>query len=94
MLALVGWQTVPTASDDRYPQVAPSDPVWRDADLILLSTEPFPFKNKHAHEIASDLRTHRNGIHFIDGEMTSWYGSRAITGLQYLNDLALELAQQ
>jgi len=51
-------------------------------DRVLLSTEPFRFREPHARDLRArhpDVR-----VELIDGEMTSWYGSRAIAGLAYL----------
>ena len=43
-------------------------------DFLLLSSEPFPFKQKHIDEFAAQLpQTH---VQLVDGEMFSWYGSR------------------
>ena len=52
-----------------------------DADRILLSTEPYAFRERDA--IALAASTHRP-VRLIDGEWTSWYGVRAIEGLRAL----------
>lgn len=51
-------------------------------DRVLLSTEPFMFRERHVAELRS--RYPSKPIELIDGEMTSWYGSRAIAGLAAL----------
>jgi len=49
-------------------------------DYLLLSSEPFPFKQKHTNEFAAQLpQTH---VQLVDGELFSWYGSR----LRYFRD--------
>jgi hypothetical protein len=53
---------------------------------VLLSSEPFHFKDHHVDEIAALVPGAE--VSLIDGEMTSWYGSRAIAGLDYLADYA------
>ena len=53
-----------------------------------LSTEPYRFGERHLAEISA--RTGKPA-RLIDGEMTSWYGSRAIRGLRYLSDYAASL---
>ena len=58
------------------------------ADLVLFSSEPFPFKEKHIDAFAKEFSVDRERLVTIDGEMTSWYGSRAVKGLRYLCDLA------
>lgn len=80
-LAAVGWDTLPEAADARYPAV---DVValGRRADRVLLSTEPYRFGAAHVAALAARLGGTPVGL--IDGEMTSWYGPRAIAGLDYL----------
>ena len=80
-LAVVGWQTVPAAAGVRYPQVDLQEAA-REAGLVLLSTEPYMFRDRHVAEIEALLPGKQ--VALIDGEMTSWYGSRAIEGLHYL----------
>lgn len=80
-LALVGWHTVPREASCRYPEVALDEPTLAGAARVLLSTEPFMFRDVHVAEVA---RLARRPVALIDGEMTSWYGSRAIAGLDYL----------
>jgi len=55
-------------------------------DRILLSTEPYHFSEVHV-----DALERQTGklVQLVDGEMVSWYGSRAIAGLHYLKSLAL-----
>jgi ABC-type Fe3+-hydroxamate transport system substrate-binding protein len=86
MLALARWRTVPAISAPRYPTLADDAPAWREAERILLSTEPYAFKAKDASALALMLasRGHPLPVTLIDGEMTSWYGARAIAGLDYL----------
>jgi len=75
------WWTEPGQAADRYPEidlVALSSQV----DEVLLSTEPFPFQAHHVDEATALCRD--TPVRLIDGEMTSWYGSRAIAGLRYL----------
>lgn len=84
-LATVGWDTVPARSSVRYPQVALLEAA-REAAVVLLSSEPFMFRAPHVLALQAELDAHLPGRHvaLIDGEMTSWYGSRAIRGLGYL----------
>ncbi len=87
-LALAQWHTVPVESAIRYPEID-LDAAAQEADLLLLATEPFCFTERHA----EDLRARYPGkqVALIDGEMTSWYGPRAITGLGYLPALRRRL---
>jgi len=55
----------------RYPEVQLEN--LRDADLIFLSSEPFPFKEKHITEIQEICENQK--IMIVDGEAFSWYGT-------------------
>jgi len=92
-LNLVNLETQPRVSTERYPTLDAEDLAELPMDLCLLSTEPFPFQNKHVTEIKSLLKT-ECPIKFIDGEMVSWYGSRAITGLSYLISFAQQMQEE
>jgi ABC-type Fe3+-hydroxamate transport system substrate-binding protein len=95
MLALARWHTVPASSLPRYPTLADDAPAWQQAQRILLSTEPYAFRQRDASTLAATLATRgrRVPVSLIDGSMTSWYGVRAIAGLGYLAKLRLSLAQ-
>lgn len=80
-LELVGWRSLPRESEDRYPEIDLSDYAGV-VDRVLLSSEPFHFKQAHVAEITRLVPGAE--VSLIDGEMTSWYGSRAIDGLRYL----------
>jgi len=82
-LGLFGLHTVPEETQERYPELATLD--VPGTGLVLLSSEPYRFREKHRAELQAVLR---KPVHLIDGEMTSWYGSRAIRGLRYLSDYA------
>lgn len=84
-LELVNWRTVPHRSDERYPQVDPAA-LADGVDRVLLSSEPFHFHERHIPELAALVPGAE--VSLIDGEMTSWYGSRAIAGIRYLVDYA------
>lgn len=82
-LGLFGMLTVPENSAQRYPELRRLDDIG--IDLVLLSSEPYRFHEKHLAEVGS--LTGRPAL-LVDGEMTSWYGPRAIVGLAYLSQLA------
>jgi ABC-type Fe3+-hydroxamate transport system substrate-binding protein len=90
MLALVNWETVPRQTDSRYPAIQ-LEALNENPDMILLSSEPYPFRDKHIEEIRG-LVGRQPDIRLIEGDMVSWYGSRAIAGVAYLQALASELA--
>lgn len=87
-LAVAGWDTVPALAAVRYPAID-LDAAVREADLVLLSTEPYRFDQAHASTLAK--RWPDKQVALIDGEMTSWYGTRAVEGLHYLARLRREL---
>ncbi|MBN8834765.1 MAG: hypothetical protein ABS68_04390 [Niastella sp. SCN 39-18] len=70
---------------ERYPQVSIPEIKLSGCQIGLLSSEPYPFKEKHIHEMQSLLP----GIKFIltDGEMFSWYGSRLLKAPEYFHQL-------
>ncbi len=93
MLAGAKLDTLPATSATRYPILEEADPAWHAADVILLSSEPYAFRQKHADELTRALRIPKR-IALVDGEVLSWYGSRAIAGMRYLRDLRAQIDAQ
>ena len=91
-LSLAGLESLPRNSEIRYPQVGLTESWIEELELVLLSTEPFMFREKHVAEIGRLPALEGKQIRLIDGEMTSWYGSRAIEGLDYLRELRRSIA--
>lgn len=91
-LALVGWDTLPAAAHVRYPELELDAAMLADVNHVLLSSEPYPFRERDVVAVQQLLppQAHRS-VRLIDGEMTSWYGSRAIAGLDYLGRLRCTL---
>jgi ABC-type Fe3+-hydroxamate transport system substrate-binding protein len=74
------------ASKGRYPEIEIRKMrLEGDPDLVLLSSEPFPFKEEDAFEIGRF--THHAKTVFVDGEMFSWYGSRLAKAFPYFKKL-------
>jgi len=91
MFARIGWQTLPDrtggyAGAARYPTVTGDEPWLGAVERVLLSSEPFAFQDRH-HAAAQALCPAAQVIR-VDGELLSWYGSRAVAGLRYLRTLA------
>ncbi|KAA1015060.1 ABC transporter substrate-binding protein [Paraburkholderia panacisoli] len=90
MLRLVNWRTLPdvqggAAGAARYPTLDFDAAPWlAGVDRILLSSEPYRFTSTHRDALARDPRLAGKRIELIDGEMVSWYGVRAIEGVDYL----------
>ncbi len=75
----------------RYPVVDPEQIRAAQVDLILLSTEPFPFTERHCQAFDAEFGA---PTMLVDGEMFSWYGSRLLLAAGYLRDLVNRLAQR
>ncbi|MDC0006845.1 helical backbone metal receptor [Winogradskyella sp.] len=73
------------SNEERYPETDLEHNKLEDADLIFLSSEPFPFKEKHI----LDLKTRfpKKDIKIVDGELFSWYGSRLLKSFDYFATL-------
>jgi ABC-type Fe3+-hydroxamate transport system substrate-binding protein len=85
MLKLCGFKNVFTEKESRYPEISNEELIKADPKLILLSSEPYPFKEKHIEEIRQILPDAK--ILIVDGEIFSWYGSRLLKAPDYFTDL-------
>lgn len=74
---------------NRYPEVSIEQLKQLNPDWCLLSSEPFPFKQKHCREIEKNLSETKAMV--VDGEMFSWYGSRLQKLPEYILDLKNKL---
>jgi ABC-type Fe3+-hydroxamate transport system substrate-binding protein len=70
---------------ERYPEVFPGQLVDASPDVVLLSSEPYPFKERHIEEFRALLPD--ANIRLVDGEIFSWYGSRLLQAPKYFNHL-------
>lgn len=87
LLAQAGGVNVFAHEHERYPTITPDDIAVRKPDVVLLSTEPFPFQAKHADELARLTGLPRERFRIADGEYLSWHGSRTPDGIDYAADL-------
>ena len=73
----------------RYPEV--NIEMLRDLkpEYIFLSSEPYPFTNKHLEEMKSELPDSK--IILVNGEMFSWYGPRLLQAANYFKQLRLKI---
>ena len=71
----------------RYPMIEISD--MENSDFILLSTEPYPFQEKHKVELLEQLPNKK--IIIVDGEAFSWYGTHLAKCKRYYQDLILQI---
>jgi ABC-type Fe3+-hydroxamate transport system substrate-binding protein len=84
MITAAGWQNV-LAGKLRYPTIELQELALLQPDLILLSSEPYPFKEQHIAEIKAVIPYAE--IKLVDGELFSWYGSRMLNAIPYLSGL-------
>ena len=85
VISKMGWLNV-CEHLPRYPEVNLQDLHALQPDLVLLSSEPYPFKDKHIEEITAAVPNAE--VKLVDGEMFSWYGSRMRHAIPYLTMLA------
>ncbi len=69
----------------RYPVIDIPQLQELDCRLLLLSSEPYPFGQKHIDEL-KDLLPHTK-IMLVDGELFSWYGSHLLEAPAYFKKL-------
>ncbi len=90
LMQLNGWLNVFQNKDGRYPQTRLEEIRSLEPDLILLSSEPYPFKEKHIQEVLESCNGCR--VELVDGEYFSWYGSRILPALKYFEHLQIKLS--
>jgi hypothetical protein len=74
------------AGRDRYPVVDLSTLAGPGCPTIFLSSEPYPFRQRHVDEIREVLPD--ADIRLVDGEFFSWYGSRLLYAPAYFRQLS------
>lgn len=87
MITECGW--INAIQKARYPEVTPEELNALNPDLVLLSSEPFPFKGKHTKELED--RFPNLSFKEVDGELFSWYGSRLIQSPSYFTRILSEI---
>ena len=83
-----GFQNV-LADQDRYPEVDKETLQNLNPEYLLLSSEPFPFAEKHISEFQEICPNAK--ILLVDGEMFSWYGSRLLYAPAYFESIIKSL---
>lgn len=84
MMQWVGLRNV--SNENRYPMLDLEKS--ETPDFVFLSSEPFPFQEKHLSKYQSLFPASK--ICLVDGEMFSWYGSR----LLHFSDYILQLKEE
>jgi ABC-type Fe3+-hydroxamate transport system substrate-binding protein len=86
MMVAAGFSNVTDQlTNSRYPIVSVQDVLELAPEVILLSSEPFPFDHRHQKQFEAQFPTIR--IQLVDGEIFSWYGSRMKRAPAYFNKL-------
>jgi iron complex transport system substrate-binding protein len=93
LLALAGGENVFADAAERYPEFTPAELASRRPDAVFLCTEPFPFREEHADELARLTGLPRERFRIADGEYLSWHGSRTPAGIDYAEELIAGLAR-
>lgn len=86
VLTEIGFENI-FKNKTRYPIINIEDLV--DVDVIMLSSEPFPFKQKHIETL--QLLYPKKKIIIVDGEAFSWYGTHIAKCADYFKQLLAEL---
>lgn len=73
--------------ENRYPEITDISKI--NPDFIFLSSEPYPFKDKHLKEICKNSSNTKAFL--VDGEYFSWYGSRLLNAPIYFQQLIAQL---
>ncbi len=87
MMEKAGWQNV-CSHLSRYPCIEVEQIRESRCEWVLLSSEPYPFKEKHIQALSAQLPECK--IRLVDGEMFSWYGSHLLQAPSYFQKLIAE----
>lgn len=90
MMHRCGFKNVFALAINDYPEISKKQLQKANPEIILLSSEPYPFKDKHIKEFQKICPTAK--IKLVDGEMFSWYGSRLKYASSYFQKLINSIA--
>ena len=82
LLSVNKFENIIEEPQSRYPEI--DIEILKEADLVLLSSEPYPFKKVHILKLQEEIDAE---IILVDGEYFSWYGSRLQSAFQYFKTL-------
>jgi ABC-type Fe3+-hydroxamate transport system substrate-binding protein len=85
VLSHFGFQNTILSTNSRYPELTENDIQSLNPEYVFLSSEPYPFKEKHV-QVFKDLLP-KSKIYLVDGELFSWYGSRMQYMCKYIDEL-------
>lgn len=84
VLSHLGFENVFSSHTSRYPEFSEAELAALDPDMVFLSSEPFPFSEKHIADL--NLLLPGTPVRLVDGEMFSWYGSRMLKACSYFKE--------
>jgi len=88
MLEVIGCSNI-LKNEMRYPSLTPERASRLSLDMVMLSSEPYPFKEKDVEEVQAFWPSAK--IVLVDGEYFSWYGNRPIDAFDYFDRLKGQL---
>jgi len=83
LLTQAGGRNVFGGREERYPELTLEELVSADPMLVLLGTEPYPFRQEHIEELVGATGFSAERFSIADGEYLSWHGSRTPDGVDY-----------
>lgn len=88
LLRFAGFKNL-TSDQSRYPELTMDQLQLLNPETLLLSSEPFPFKQEHIDYFKAQLPDTK--VLKVDGELFSWYGSRLLKSPLYFSELRSEI---
>lgn len=85
MVELAGFENIFRDKEGNYPEITEEEILESKADYILLSSEPYKFREKHLPKFQSMFPDSKTIL--VDGETFSWYGSRMLLTTKYFRNL-------
>lgn len=89
VLRTLGFVNVASSLDGRYPELDADRVEALTPEILLASSEPFPFESKHLAELRALAPGAR--VAFVDGELFSWHGARMLEAADYFAGLVARL---
>lgn len=90
MLAQAGGTNALAGHPARFPELDAATIGALDPDVVLLSSEPFPFRERHRTELSDRSGVPRDRIRYVDGELCSWHGARMALAFRELRRMLTE----
>ena len=87
MMDMAGFENL-LADENRYPTISLDQLQTLQPNYLLLSSEPFPFREKHLEFFQKSLP--HTEVKLVDGEIFSWYGSRMRKAAGYFSGLNIK----